>query len=136
MMDLICGGDGVIKYGYFDVKPEIKMESWQVNTDDFTVEVQTSLDAAPKKLVCVYIDDKEQIKNADVSMFIGRLSGNGTSGTGNNNSHQVMSESTSFISPDATYLRFDESTKKIYMHLPMWRNIKCGKWMWIAIYDE
>lgn len=136
LMDLIFGGDDVIKYGYFDVKPEIEKESWQVNTDDFTIEAQTTLDAVPKKLICVYIDDKEQIKNANVSMFIGRLSGNGTSGTGNNNNTQTMSESTSFISPDATYLRFDEPTKKIYMHLPIWRNIKCGKWMWIAIYNE
>lgn len=136
LMDLISRGNGVIKYGYFEVKPEIEEESWQVNTDDFTVEVQTTLAATPKKLVCVYIDNKEQIKNANVSMFIGRLSGNGASGTGNNSGNQVMSESTSFISPDATYLRFDEPTKKIYMHLPIWRNIKCGKWMWIAIYDE
>ena len=98
-MDLISRGNGVIKYGYFEVKPEIEEESWQVNTDDFTVEVQTTLDATPKKLVCVYIDDKEQIKNANTSMFIGRLSGNGATGTGNNNGVQVMSESTSFISP-------------------------------------
>lgn len=136
LMDLVAGGDSVIKYGYFDVKPEIEKESWQVNTDDFTIEAQTTLDATPKKLLCVYIDDKERIINPNVSMFIGSLSGNGTSGTGHNNNAQTMSESTSFISPDATYLRFDESTKKIYMHVPIWRNIKCGKWMWIAIYDE
>lgn len=102
LMDLIFGGGDVVKCGYFEVKPEIEAESWQVNTDDFTIEVQTTLDATPKKLVCVYIDDKEQIKNANTSMFIGRLSGNGASGTGNNNGNQVMSESTSFISPDAT----------------------------------
>ena len=102
LMDLICRGDSMIKYGYFDVKPEIEAESWQINTDDFTIEVQTTLDATPKKLICVYIDDKEQIKKANVSMFIGRLSGNGASGTGDNNSAQVLSESTSFISPDAT----------------------------------
>ena len=136
IMDLMPRGDSVIKYGYFEVKPEIEAEVWQVNTDDFIVEAQTTLDATPKKLVCVYIDDKERVNSISVSMFIGRLSGNGTSGTGNNNASQVMSESTSFISPDATYLRFDESTKKIYMHLPIWKSIKCGKWMWIAIYDE
>lgn len=136
LMDLICRGDSMIKYGYFDVKPEIETESWRVNTDDFIIEVQTTLDDTPKKLVCIYIDDKEKIINASSSMFIGRLSGNGASGTGHNNGSQIMSESTSFISPDATYLRFDESTKKIYMHLLIWRNIKCGKWMWIAIYDE
>ena len=136
LMDLISRGDGVIKYGYFDIKPEIEAESWQVNITDFKVEVHTNLKSTPKKLLCVYMDDKEQIKNANVSMFIGRLSGNGVSGTGYNNSNQTMSESTSFISPDATYLRFDESTKKIYMHLPIWKNIKCGKWMWIAIYNE
>lgn len=135
-MDLICRGDSMIKYGYFDVKPEIEAESWQINTDDFTIEVQTTLDAVPKKLICVYVDDKEKIINANASMFIGSSSGNGASGTGNNNGAQTVSESTSFISPDATYLRFDESTKKIYMHLPIWRNIKCGKWMWIAIYNE
>lgn len=136
IMDLMPRGDSVIKYGYFEVKPEIEAEVWQVNTDDFTIEVQTTLDDTPKKLVCIYIDDKEKIINVGSSMFIGRLSGNGTSGTGNNIASQVISESISFISPDATYLRFDESTKKIYMHLAIWRNIKCGRWMWIAIYDE
>lgn len=136
MMDLICGGDDVIKYGYFDVKPEIEAESWQVNTDDFTIEVQTTLDATPKKLLCVYIDNKEDITSQAVSIFMGISSGNAYSGTTNNTGVIIRSESVPFTSVDATYLRYDEMSKKTYLHINRWTRIKCGKWMWIAIYDE
>ena len=60
-MDLMPRGDSVIKYGYFEVKPEITSEAWQVNIEDFVVEVQTDLESAPKKLLCVYMDDKDTI---------------------------------------------------------------------------
>ena len=49
-MDLIFGGGDVIKYGYFEIKPEIESQTWQVNITDFKVEVQTGLSAAPKKV--------------------------------------------------------------------------------------
>lgn len=124
----------MLKYGYFDVKPEIDKESWQVNTDDFVVEAQTDLDVTPKKLMCIYMDEKETFTNIAASVFVGSMIGScHTSTASNGNSFSVQ---TPFVSPDSLYLRFDVSTKKIYMHLPIWRTIKCGKWMWIAIYDK
>ena len=136
LMDLISRGDGVIKYGYFEVKPEIEEERWQVNIDDFIVEVQTDLDATPKKLLCVYIDNKEDITSQAVSIFMGTSPGNAYSGTTNNAGGVIRSESVPFTSVDATYLRYDEISKKTYLHINQWTYIKCGKWMWIAIYDE
>ena len=135
MMDLISRGDGVIKYGYFDIKPEIEAELWQVNIANFKVEVQTGLSAAPKKLLCVYVDDKEVLSTNGVSIFSGNASGNGYSVTANNSS-SGRAESTSFLSPDALYTRYDESTSILYVHVLQWGYVKCGKWMWIAIYDE
>lgn len=136
LMDLIFGGgEDMVKYGYFEVETEKTSETWQVNTDDYTIEVQTGLNATPKKIVCVYIDDKENMSTLNAaSIFVGIINGNAAASVTTNSF--ALSESTSFVSPDATYLRFDELTKKIYMHVPIWRNIKCGKWMWIAIYDE
>lgn len=134
LMDLLTGGSGVLKYGYFDVKLEIDKESWQVNTDDFVVEVQTDLDVTPKKLMCIYMDEKETFTNTASSIFVGSMIGSCWTSTATNGIS--LSVQTPFVSPDSLYLRFDVSTKKIYMHLPIWRTIKCGKWMWIAIYDE
>ncbi len=134
LMDLLTGGSGVLKYGYFDVKPEIDKESWQVNTDDFVVEAQTDLDVTPKKLMCIYMDEKETFTNTASSIFVGSMIGSCCTSTASNGIS--FSVQTPFVSPDSLYLRFDESTKKIYMHVPIWRNIKCGKWAWIAIYDE
>lgn len=132
-MDLMPRGDSVIKYGYFEVKPEITSEAWQVNIEDFVVEVQTDLESAPKKLLCVCIDDKDTIIARGASIFIGGLTGNSYTST---NRSDIRSESASFTSPDATYLKFDEEMKKIYVHVMRWEYVKCGKWMWIAIYDE
>ena len=123
----------MLKYGYFDVKPEIDTQSWQVNIDDFVVEVQTDLDVTPKKLMCIYMDEKDTIIGRGASIFIGGLTGNAYTGS---NSSDIRSESASFTSPDATYLKFDEEMKKIYVHAAQWGYVKCGKWMWIAIYDE
>lgn len=135
LMDLIFGGDDMVKYGYFEVEPEKASETWQVNTDDYTIEVQTGLNATPKKIVCVYIDDKERLTVNGVAIFSGNTSGNGYSITANTSSHG-RAESVSFLSPDALYTRYDESTATLYLHILQWQLIKCGKWMWIAIYDE
>ena len=134
-MDLISRGDGVIKYGYFEIKPEIEKQTWQVNITDFKVEVQTGLSAAPKKFLCVYIDDKEVLNTNGISIFSGNASGNGYTVTANNISGG-RAESVSFLSSDALYTRYDESTATLYLHVLQWQPIKCGKWMWIAIYDE
>lgn len=136
LMDLMSRGDGVIKYGYFDIEPEIPTETWQVSIEDFTVEVQTDLEVTPKKLLCVYMDDKENIISNAISIFMGTSTGNAYSGTTNNAANIIRSQSVPFTSGDATYLRYDEISKKTYLHIEQWRNIKCGKWMWIAIYDE
>lgn len=136
LMDLVFGGDGVIKYGYFEVKPEIEAESWAVNIEDFTVEVQTDLEVTPKKLLCVYMDDKENIISNGVSIFMGTSTGNAYSGTINNVGGVIRSQSVPFTSGDATFLRYDEISKKTYLHINQWTRVKCGKWMWIAIYDE
>ena len=133
-MDLISRGDNVIKYGYFDVKPEIESEAWQVNTDDFVVEVQTSLKATPKKVLCVYMDDKEVYTSKGIAIFCGSMTGNGYQNTKDNTGG--VSEGASFLSPEAQYCRYDDSTANLYIHVGIWTHIKCGKWMWIAIYDE
>lgn len=134
MMDLICGGDGVIKYGYFDIKPEIEEEYWQASTDDFVVEVQTNLDATPKKILCIYMDDKEVQNSRGVAIFYGSMTGNGYYVTSNNTGG--VAESVPFLYPEAQYCRYDDSSKNLYIHVKTWTYIKCGKWMWIAIYDE
>ena len=134
-MDLIFGGGDVIKYGYFEIKPEIENQTWQVNITDFKVEVHTNLKSTPKKLLCVYIDDKEILTSNGASIFSGNASGNGYSTTANNIS-MGKAESASFLSPDALYTRYDESTSILYLHVVQWNYVKCGKWMWIAIYDE
>lgn len=134
-MDLMPRGDSVIKYGYFDVKPEIETESWQVNITDFKVEVHTGLSVTPKKFLCVYVDDKEILNTNGVAIFSGNASGNGYSITFNK-SAEGRAESVSFLSPDALYTRYDESTSTLYLHVLQWQFVKCGKWMWIAIYDE
>ena len=136
LMDLIFGGGDVVKCGYFEVKPEIAAETWQVNIEDFTVEVQTDLEVTPKKLLCVYMDDKENIISNGVSIFMGTSTGNAYSGTINNTGGVIRSQSVPFTSGDATYLRYDEISKKTYLHINQWTYIKCGKGMWIAIYDE
>lgn len=135
MMDLVARGDSVIKYGYFEVEPEKASERWQVNIPDYVVEVQTGLNATPKKIVCVYIDNKETLTVDGASIFSGSTSGNGYSSTANNTG-SGRAESVSFLSPDALYTRYDESTSILYLHVAQWSFIKCGKWMWIAIYDE
>lgn len=135
LMDLIFGGGDVIKYGYFEIKPEIESQTWQVNITDFKVEVQTGLSAAPKKFLCVYVDDKEVLNTDGISIFSGNASGNGYSITANGMS-PGRAESVSFLSSDALYTRYDESTATLYLHVLQWQRIKCGKWMWIAIYDE
>lgn len=134
LMDLISRGDGVIKYGYFDIKPEIESEVWQVNTDDFTLEVPTNLDATPKKLLCVYIDNKEVYNSKGVAIFCGSMTGNGYQNT--IDKVGGVAESVSFLSPEAQYCRYDDNTTNLYIHVRIWTHIKCGKWMWIAIYDE
>lgn len=133
LMGLIFGGEDVIKYGYFDVKPERTEENWQVNVTDYTIEIQTGLNTAPKKMICVYMDDKENLISTGAAIFIGAAGGNGYSHTGT-----VAGESSdiSFLSPDALYVRYDESTSSLFLHVSQWRYIKCGKWMWIAVYDE
>lgn len=135
LMDLISRGDGVIKYGYFEIKPEIESQTWQVNIDNYIIEVRTSLNATPKKIVCVYVDDKEILNTNGISIFSGNASGNGYSITVNNTT-EGRAESVSFLSPDALYTRYDESTSTLYLHVLQWQFVKCGKWMWIAIYDE
>lgn len=135
LMDLICRGDSMIKYGYFDVKPEIESQTWQVNITDFKLEVQTGLSAAPKKFLCVYVDNKEVSNTNGVSIFSGNASGNGYTGTVSN-MNVGRAESVSFLSPDALYTRYDESTSILYLHVAQWGYVKCGRWMWIAIYDE
>ena len=134
LMDLISRGDGVIKYGYFDIKPEIEAESWQVNITDFKVEVHTNLKSTPKKLLCVYMDDKETFGSNGAALFIGNVAGNGCCMTSNNVRGKF--QGVSFLSPDALYTRYDESTSILYVHVVQWDYVKCGKWMWIAIYDE
>lgn len=124
----------MLKYGYFDVKPEIDKESWQVNTDDFVVEAQTDLDVTPKKLMCIYMDDKEMVNSNGTAIFLGHVSGNGYYNTVHNTGGRA--ESVSFLSPDAQFVRYDEGTGELYLHVLQWNVIKCGKWMWIAIYDE
>lgn len=135
LMDLLSRGDGVIKYGYFEIKPEIESQTWQVNIDNYIIEVRTSLNATPKKIVCVYVDNKETLTVNGISIFSGNASGNGYSITANNVNYG-RAESVSFLSPDALYTRYDESTATLYLHPLQWQVIKCGKWMWIAIYDE
>ena len=136
LMDLLTGGNGVLKHGYFEIKPEIESEMWQVNIDDFVVEVQTNLEVAPKKLLCVCMDDKENIISNGVNIFMGTSTGNAYSGTINNTGGVIRSQPVPFTSGDATYLRYDEISKKTYLHINQWTHVKCGKWMWIAIYDE
>lgn len=135
LMDLLSRGDSVIKYGYFEVEPEKASEIWQVNIANYTIEVQTGLNVVPKKIVCTYIDDKEKITERGASMFVGTVTGNAYTNTGTN-SNDIRSESVPFTSSDAAYLKFDGATSKIYAHVAQWGYIKCGKWMWIAIYDE
>ena len=133
-MDLISRGDGVIKYGYFDIKPEIESGLWQVNITDFKVEVHTNLKSTPKKLLCVYMDDKKTFGSIGAALFMGNVTGNGYFMTSNNTGGR--SQGVSFLSPDALYTRYDESTSILYVHVVQWNYVKCGKWMWIAIYDE
>lgn len=135
MMDLIFGGDGVIKfkYGYFDMtNPQYpEKEVYQIREVDYKVEIETDLSEVPDRIVCIYVDTKETV-SAGTNMFYGNSILNG--------SVNMIGKSTGYegtaFSNTGTYLNFDIDTKKIVLHEVQWRYIKCGKWMWIAIYNE
>lgn len=138
-MDLfaLAGGSEMIRYGNFTIKnPENELKEYcQIKEADFVVEIKTGLSTTPKKIICLYIDDIETIGTTHVSIFFGNATGNGYNGTGNNNASQAKSESISFTSADAKYLRYDEVSSKLYLHVVQWSNIKTGLWLWIAIYS-
>lgn len=133
LMDLMSRGDGVIKYGYFDVtNPQYpEAENYQVPETDYKIEIETDLLGVPSRIVCLYVDAKETYSNG-----IGIFYGNSVLNGGYDSARKVNdTEAISFLNP-GTYLNFDVITKEITLHVMQWRVIKCGKWMWIAIYDE
>lgn len=134
MMDLMPRGDSVIKYGYFDVtNPQYPgKENYQIREVDYKVEIEADLSEVPDRIVCIYVDTKETYVMTGTNMFYGNSILNSSV---NVTGKSASSEGTAF-SNTGTYLNFDIDTKKIVLHEAQWRYIKCGKWMWIAIYDE
>ena len=123
----------MIKYGYFDVTNPLwpGEEDFQVSETDYKIEIETDLLDVPSRIVCLYVDAKETYSNG-IGIFYGNSVLNGEY----DSVRKVNdTEAISFLN-SGTYLNFDVITKKITLHVMQWRVIKCGKWMWIAIYDE
>lgn len=133
MMELLSGGNGVIEHGYFYIKPEVENETWQVNTEDFKVEVQTDLKAVPRFIAAIYVDDKFT-NGRGFSIIYGNAVFN--SSTSLIAPDQAQNQSVPFTNPEAKYLYFDENTGVIRVSFRIWSTIKVGKWMWMAVYNE
>lgn len=126
----------LIKYGYFNIDNQKYpgSENWQIAVEDFLVEIDTGLSSIPDKIICTYIDEM-QTATKGVSVFIGtrnirNVYTDEAAGSG------VFVDDISFDDSSAKYVRYDETTRKLYLSVKQWANIKCGKWMWIAIYRE
>lgn len=129
-------GDEMVKIGYFEIENPVYpgSESYQVSDAENVVGVDTGLTTAPQKLLCVYIDEM-QTDSKGTSIFSGYSGGNGYYGEKSSDTVSLR-EATDFRSADALYIRFDEVTGKVYLHVRQWAYLKAGKWMWIAIYPE
>lgn len=123
----------MIKYGYFEIENEKYpgAETYQVSITDFNIRVDTGLIITPHKIICTYIDQMKTI-NKGVSLFFGDSISNGYSEETTN--ANTIFDLNSFKSSDALYLTYEE-TGNLYLHVKQWANIKCGKWIWIAIYN-
>lgn len=134
LIDLLSGRNDMVKYGYFEIENERDpgTESYQVSTTDFNVEIDTGLTIAPHKIICTYIDPMKT-SNRGASVFFGDSISNGYSEE--TTTANTIFDLNSFKSSEALYLIYEESTGKIYLHTRQWAWIKCGKWIWIAIYN-
>lgn len=133
LMDLSSRGDSVIKYGYFEITNPTNPggENYQIREVDYKVEIETDLSEIPDRIVCIYVDTKETYSQGS-NIFYGNSVLNSVYNT---NAKRIRSEGIAF-SNSGTYLDFDITAKRIVLHESQWGYIKCGKWMWIAIYDE
>lgn len=126
----------LIKYGYFNIENQRYpgAENQQIMVEDFLVEIDTGLPSVPDKIICTYIDDM-QTTTEGVSIFISTRNIKNAY-TDEVTKVNVVVDDISFDDPRAKYVRYDEGTQKLYLSVRQWAMIKCGKWMWIAIYRE
>lgn len=126
----------LIKYGYFNIEnPKYPGdENWQISVEDFLVEIDTGLPSVPDKIICTYIDDM-QTATKGVSIFISTRNIKNAYAD-ESAAINVSVDDISFDNPSAKYVRYDKETQKLYLSVRQWAMLKCGKWMWIAIYRE
>lgn len=126
----------MVKVGYFEIENPLwpGEEYYQVADAENVTVVDTGLTTAPQKMLCIYID-KMQTDSNGTTIFTGFSKANGYfqekvgAPTG-------LNEGVDFRSNDALYIRFEETTGKVYLHVRQWAYLKTGKWMWIATYPE
>lgn len=135
LMSAVKEASGVFDYGTFNVVnpryPSYKYH--QVSTTDYAIEVDLGkLTFVPEKILAIYDDDVNEYSlanNATVIFYANEVSNKHCYADGGGS----WMENKSFKESDAKYVRYDEESKKLYLHINQWQNIKCGKWRWIAL---
>ena len=127
----------MIKYGKFKIldPKHNDYDYYQIPITDYELSIDLSdVQFTPKKIVGMHFDDSLNAKkNRYRDLFVGTEQENGFfSGYPN---AEGTSEAKAFTDSDALYVRYDESNKRLNIHLRQWDTVKTGTWIWVAIGD-